>query len=208
MNMKNLILIFSCSMFLFSCQKNVSFNNVEKAFLAAYNVGDTLIYESNLGKKDTVWIMDKNIGYRPWDLIANTGEYKTLIGTVYYGLNAPFFNSEPARKVLLDISRSNPDTTSFFIHMKDAMVFIIAHDLDKYKVTDSTYLFYQTGFYRKRKYANYLYWNMRYGIVKFMGSDSVVWHRININSDPKDILSLPDIKDEIQLKKIRAKYRP
>lgn len=157
--------------------------------------------------RDTVWIMDKDISYRPWDLINNNGEYKDLGGRVYYGSNKHLFENEPYPYMLLSIYKDNPDTTSFYICMQKVIIFTIISSLDKYKVDNSTYLFYETGFYKNKEYANYLYWNMKYGVVKFMDSDSVVWRRININPMPKEILSLPDIKDENQLKRIRTAYK-
>ena len=55
-------------MFLFACQKNVSFNNIEKAFLAAYNVGDTLIYRGEAApgadESASVWRI-KRIQFAP-----------------------------------------------------------------------------------------------------------------------------------------------
>lgn len=194
-------------MFFFSCQKDVSFNDVEKAFLAAYKVGDTLVFESNQGQRDTVWIIDKDISSVPWDFFNHNGEYKYLIGEVYYGSNKYLFKHEPYPYDLLSIHKSNPDSITFSIHMNDAGIFIRTSNLDKYKISDITYLFYKTSVYRDKEYANYLYWNMKYGVVKFMDSDSVVWRRINIDPMPKEILSLPDIKDENQLKRIRARYK-
>ncbi|GHV39016.1 hypothetical protein FACS1894179_03280 [Bacteroidia bacterium] len=178
-------IIFICICFgVLSCQKNVYFNEIEKSFLETYNIGDTLIFESGKGEKDTVAILDKNLGYAQWNPLAHSGEYKTLSGETYYGSDKKLYMNEPYPYTLLSISKSHPDTSFFYINIRGASILkrfstSTYNAFDKFKINDSTYLFQSQKTKENKVSTEYVYWNINYGITQYIGSDSIVWKRIN-----------------------------
>lgn len=182
--MRKIIFICIC-LGILSCQKNVHFNEIEKAFLGTYNIGDTLIFESEKGEKDTMAILDKDMGYAQWNPLVRNGKYKYLVGQTYYGSNKYLFQNEPYPYTLLTITKNYPDTSYFSIHIRGASIskYFSTSDydsFDKFKVDDSTYYF-QTKYITGDKISfEYVYWNFKHGVIQYMDRDSIVWKRINI----------------------------
>lgn len=179
-------IIFICICFsILSCQKNVHFNEIEKAFLETYHIGDTLIFESEKGIKDTVAILDKDTRYASWNPINRSGEYKYLVGQTYYGSDKKLYMNEPYTYTLLSIGKDHPDTSFFYINIRGASIskYFSTSDyesFDKFKVDDSTYYF-QTKYITGDKISfEYAYWNFKHGVIQYMDRDSIIWKRINI----------------------------
>ncbi|WP_436834607.1 hypothetical protein, partial [Parapedobacter sp. DT-150] len=104
-----------------SCQRNVYFSDFEKLFLDVYNEGDTLIFESDTGERDTAYILHKDIGYASWNPFAHAGKYKFLAGEIY-GARNWITNDKPELREYLSLTKSHPDTTSLYIAYRNIIM--------------------------------------------------------------------------------------
>ncbi|ATP58012.1 hypothetical protein CPT03_16835 [Pedobacter ginsengisoli] len=180
------ILLFLLIFCLFSCKRKVYFTDFENEILKVYTPGDTLIFESNTKKKDTSYVLDKKISYAKWNPFAHSGKYSYLNGIVYNGSEKKRYEGKPYPYVLLNLSKTQPDSTILFIHYKKAFVLRKFRDfnkatLDQFKIADSVYKF--TDVYQKSgKTINVdLYWHIKYGVIKYIESDTETWQRVNIS---------------------------
>lgn len=172
--------------FLGGCLRNVYFNEFEESLLRIYNEGDTLIFESDKGVRDTSYIVLKDIGYASWNPENQYGRYRRLSGTIYYGSNRNrddnmFF------KQIITLEKKNPDTTWVFLSHKNVSVSEYYRDFslesfDRFKVEEGLYRFKVSSVRPDSTIESQtqLYFNLEYGVVKYITADGEVWQRINI----------------------------
>lgn|GEM_PF-3870813 len=183
--MKKSILIFLIVGVFTSCQKKVYFNDFEKSFLDVYNEGDTLIFESGKGERDTSYILKKDIRFAEWNPLAHSGKYKRLIGEIDQA-NKTLANETPDTSKFISLLKENPDAVSLFIVYDDIILMrrfkkFSLKSLEKYKVDNNVFRF---RIIHKKENVNTeesLYWHLKYGLVKFVTKEGIVWRRININ---------------------------
>ena len=169
-----------------SCQRDIHFNNFENSLLRVYEPGDTLIFESNTKKRDTSYVLNKDVGYAKWNPFAHSGKYKYLYGTIYYGSNKRKYEGKPYPYVLLDISKTKPDSTSLDIRFKDIFISGRFKDfnkasLDKFKIADSIYKFTDVHQKGKSSVNVYLCWHIKHGVIKYSTADKEIWQRVEIS---------------------------
>ena len=182
--MKNTVFILVLSILFFgSCQRDVYFNDFEKSLLDIYNEGDTLIFESDRGIRDTSYILKKDIGYADWNPFAHSGKYRFLSGDVYYSRGG-LINSELNSMEHFSLSKRHPDTTWFFIAHSKIVMFekfskLSEQSLAQFKVDTNLYRFRITRVEKDKGTEALLYWHLKYGLVKFVTPEGEVWSRIN-----------------------------
>lgn len=169
-----------------SCQRDVQFNDFEKSLLNIYNEGDTLIFESDIGEKDTCYIIHKDVGYATWNPFAHESKYKILSGTIYYGSSRVKEDNTYFYKILT-LGKSNPTTTYISLSYSDINASWNFEDFspaswNKYEL--------ETGLYRFKirrvsqdstvERQTQLYFDLKHGIVKYITAKGKVWKRINI----------------------------
>ncbi len=172
--------LFLCS----GCEMNLHFNDFEKSLLEIYNEGDTLIFESDKGVRDTSYIILKDIGSSTSDPVFYLGKYQKLRGIVYYGVNK-VKDDNMFLYDMLSLHKSRPDTTRMYLSYKGNYMSGRFHELsieslEDYKVEDGLYRFRDVRTYKGVTEETELYFDLKYGIVKYITSEGEVWKRINI----------------------------
>lgn len=178
------ILIIIGLFLLMACQKSVYFNDFEKSLLDIYQEGDTLIFESDKGLLDTTYIVLKDVGYADWNPFAHSGKYKMLSGKIYYGLDKDREDNMFLYDIL-SLYKSHPDTTRMYLsykknYMSGKFNNLSVKSLEGYKVGDYLYRFNEIRKNEAITEETQLFFDLRYGIVKYMTNEGEVWNRINI----------------------------
>ncbi|MGK6353557.1 hypothetical protein [Parapedobacter sp. DT-150] len=187
--MKNTVCIMVLIPLLFgSCQRNVYFNDFEKSLLDVYNEGDTLIFESDKGVLDTSYILRKDIGYADWNPFAHSGRYKILIGTIYYGSSKKLFQGNMYPYKILNIGKNHPDSSYVSIsydsiHSSWNFEEFSLDSLESYKIGDGLYRFKISRKEKDSTIETQLFFDLKYGVVKYITADDEVWRRVNIDED-------------------------
>lgn len=182
---KSVLQVFVTVLFLSAaCERSLYFNDFEKSLLEIYSEGDTLIFESDKGVRDTSYIVFKDIGSARSDPVAHLGKYKQLRGFVYSSSRRIKEDNKPISNVL-SLYKNHPRNTYFYLFSKGAIVGIKFEDfsvesLEEYKVEDGLYRFRQIRTYKGVAEETQLFFDLKYGIVKYITSEGEVWKRINI----------------------------
>ncbi|MDX3912712.1 hypothetical protein [Olivibacter sp. EAT-5] len=168
-----------------SCQRNVYFSGFEKSFLAVYKEGDTLIFESNKGERDTSYILRKDIGYTEWNPLTHSGKYRILYGEIEEA-NGTLPNGELDGRKFVSLIKKNPDSVSLFIAYNNIIMMqrfknFNIESLDKYKLANGIYRFRILHTKDNVNTEEHLYWHLKYGLIKFVTKEGVIWRRINLN---------------------------
>lgn len=181
--MKNLIYLL-LTFGVLGCQRNVHFNDFEKAMLDVYNEGDTLIFESDKGIRDTSYISKRDIRYAEWNPFAHSGKYKLLIGEIEQTEN--LVNKGLNFNTLFSLKKADPDTASLLFNYHDVIMMLrlpsfTESSLKKYEVQDDIYRFKILKTRDNKQTEERLYWHAEYGLIKFVTKEGNIWWRTNCN---------------------------
>ena len=189
--MRKFVFFISGLLLLSSCQKNVYFSDFEKLLLDIYNVGDTLIFESDKGEQDTSFILSKDIGYGSWNPLSRTGEYKLLVGTVYYGSSKNYFQGKMHPYGLLNIGKTHPDSSFMFISHNGVSASwdfetLSSTSWESQKVDDKSYIFKASNPATRFVIDGQLFFHLDYGITGYVTREGEVWKRVNFKEKRKE----------------------
>ncbi|AXT53700.1 hypothetical protein D1818_23795 [Aquimarina sp. BL5] len=192
--MKNIIIKITLSVLLlsfFSCAKKVYFNEQELEKFNVYERGDALVFKNiNTKQIDTSIIISKDITY-DWQLFANS-KYKTPIAILKYSNKTLPGVSVENQDDMIAMSKSKPTSERIY-----SVSYLKSHFLFKEDITlqsedlclidksfDNVYkLPYDKKNTRGRNKFNnnpeFLYWDVDYGIIKYITFNGDIWERIN-----------------------------
>ncbi len=175
------LLIGSC------CLWKTHFTEQELKWLEPYNEGDTIIFQTSNGDRDTSWIVQKVIYHANCNPIASHGTHKYHTGRIFYQNSTKNYKS--GGKELLSIAKYTDRTELSIFYLGN--IFLL-NDIDtRFSYSQLTnaellsdgniYLFTGKHPLARSNDIKYLYWNKDYGIIKYITYDEVVWKRINLD---------------------------
>lgn len=175
------ILMGSC------CLWKTHFTEQELEWLEPYNEGDTIIFQSSNGDRDTSWIVQKVIYHANCNPIASHGTHKYHTGRIFYQNSTKNYKS--GGKGLLRISKYTDRTELSIFYL--GFRFILADIKTRLSYSQLTnvelvsdgniYFFSDKLPLAKPNDIQYLYWHKEYGIIKYITYDEVEWKRINLD---------------------------
>lgn len=188
--MKKITLMFLATVLVSSCQRNVYFNDFEKSLLNIYNVGDTLIFESGKGVRDTSYILRKEIAYADWNPFAHAGKYRVLRGVIYYGSSKKLFQGDMYPYNILNITKDHPDSSYVSvslnsIHVRWNFKNFSSNSWESYKIKENLYRFKTSRKERDSISETQLFFDLNNGVIKYVTASGEVWERINIEKRQK-----------------------
>jgi hypothetical protein len=173
---KNTLNLFLVATFLSGCCSiKMKFSEDELKWLNVYNVGDTIVFQSQNGEYDTIYITDKKIYHSECNPIVSHGIYLPILGDIHYS-----DGSNGTRKLIGLVK--NHERTSMFINLHSGSNFFI--DINKEVVKSlnekDLFVFDTTRPGGKLSSPGAIYWHEKYGIVKYITHGGVEWKRINL----------------------------
>lgn len=171
---RNMVLFWVLGIVLLGCKSR--FTDEEQKWIDAYNVGDTLIFQSERGELDTSYIVDKTIrlaGYNP----INDDWYRSLYARVYYK------NKNSERVLLKSVKTGTKRRASVFINYLGTMYFYSDGDfhlLEDARKGDVYVLFNDRYKNKNKRRLKCIYWHEEYGIIKYIDYYDISWERINL----------------------------
>ncbi|SFH29472.1 hypothetical protein [Pontibacter chinhatensis] len=160
-----------------SCSKKVRFNKFEHSLLEVYNEGDTLVFQSNKGELDTVYIVDKDIGHARWNPLVHSGIFRPLSGKVY-SARERLPNGQLDTRQFISLYKDEPDSTSLYIFFDDIFLSIKFKNNPSVLMSilqDSTYKFQEPVSNNDSNNQEVIYWHVKHGVVKYTTKEGTSW---------------------------------
>src|SRR5690606_6430024 len=120
-----------------------------------------------------------------WNPFVRTGKFKALGGTVYYGSSKRMFQGEMYPYKILDIGKSDPDSSRVWVAFNGVIAYWTFNDFsavswDQYHIEGELYRFKTSRKEGNNLIVNQLFFDLQYGVVKYITDNGDVWKRINI----------------------------
>lgn len=192
--MKNITIKITLSILLFSllsCATKINFIEQELKWFNIYEKGDTLEFKNIKTKKTDTSVVIRKESFHDWQLFANS-KYRTSIAVVQYsnetlptvdGKNQHYMFSLSKTKPTSILNYSVSYLNSDFLFKEDIPLQSESLFLTQKSFTSVYKLSYneKNPFGRKKNDNNpeFLYWDVDYGIIKYITFSGEVWERIN-----------------------------
>jgi hypothetical protein len=181
MNHKLASLIFSLGILILAgCGIKTKLNRSELKWMDVYNENDTLIFRSEKGELDTSVIIKKELFYPEYNPIEQHGRYLPEWGVVWYKNRKLEYHPDGYHLITMEKDRPKSRTSLSINYLYVAISFldITTGSPEKYKIGE-VYEFdtYDSRF--KPWQPKKIYWREKYGIIKYITMDDVMWQRIN-----------------------------
>ncbi len=168
-------------MFLTSgCAVKTSFDKSELKWFDAYSEGDTIVFKSEKGELDTTYITKKEFSYPTYNPIEVHGKYLPQHGELFYKNNK--LVNRPNGEALVSMIKKHPtDNTVLMLDYLDAFILVLnltKEPLKKFKQGEVYKLELEYDPRAKPTNIRTLFWHERYGLVKYLTYENVIWRRI------------------------------
>lgn len=163
------------------CGIKTKLNNTDLKWMNVYNEGDTLIFKSNKGDRDTSLIIKKELYYPEYNPIEVHGKYLPQSGVVWYKNKNLQYHPNGYR--LIDITKEHPrNKTSLSINYlySDVLILnLVGGSIEKYK-HGKVYEFDTYHPNGRPEQPKKIFWHEEFGIIKYITHADVVWERVNL----------------------------
>jgi hypothetical protein len=154
----------------------------ELAWFDVYNEGDTLIFRSQSGELDSSFIIKKERYYSDVNVYPGR-KYWPEWGVIWY--KNKHLTNHPDGYRLLTIEKKTPDDNTFMDidYLYSSLLFLnegVKHI--KQKIKDDIYELDTSHPKAPPHKPKTILWHVKFGIVKYITHDDVVWERINIKA--------------------------
>lgn len=169
---------------LFSCQIKTRLTKSELKWYNVYKENDTLIFKSENGDLDTSIIVRKELFFPDYNPLEEHGIYRPQWGIIWY--KNKHLTHHPNGNTLLTLEKRRPQYTALSIDYlySDILTRNIHGEGGKNNKKGKVYEF---DTYDKRAdqwQPKKIFWDEKYGIVKYITHDNVVWIRVNLLKNP------------------------
>jgi len=194
--MKKQLILCTCSLFfLLSCERLNKLSGEDYSWMP-YKGDETLVFKSNTGETDTLFLLKK-------DTLIAYPEAQTLNGIKYEAVSVICKHSDSnisqdkrryLENVFLEIGKSKDQRAELIVHLltKDASFHtfrpIKIDSLNKVSLAsletsqkkyDDVYIIYPDDFakdfYNRNKFVTKLYWSKSSGLIRYDKKDGVYW---------------------------------
>lgn len=152
----------------------------ELEWLNVYNEGDTLIFKSQEGLLDTSYIIKKE-RYYPEYAYKEERKYLPEWGVVWYKNKNLMYH--PDGDKLITIEKKTPNGNTFMaVDYLYASHLFLNNGINNIKKTIKDDIYELDTFHPKapKEQPKKIYWHVKYGIIKYITGDNMLWERINI----------------------------
>lgn len=179
---QTILYCFLFAFFMTSCGvKKTKLSSSEMRWVNVYSTGDSLIFRSEKGEFDTSYIIKREVYYPEYIPIEVHDKYLPQEGVILYKNKNLEYHQNGME--LLRISKKYPDkeTRLFidFLYSKVIISDITTGEIEKYRNGEV----YEFDTYNPKSGPNEpkkIFWNLKYGIIKYTTHENVVWERINL----------------------------
>jgi hypothetical protein len=180
MNSMKFITYLTCTILLTSlscCKGKMKLTDREYDWINAYNEGDTLVFQSSMGEFDTTVIVAKEVFN--FERYAET-DPDPVTANVWYKNRRLNRNYNPNGDQLVGISKSADQTTLVISYLYSRYIIAKMGD-DLYTDPDKPIVFeFDTSKPDRETWQpKKLYWHRKFGLVRYVTTDDVVWIKLD-----------------------------